>query len=107
MENKQEKNIGNFVEGEYLITINLAYIEKENIEKKLKTIEGVNVIKKFTIRDVYQIKIIPPGMPDDRKKDYISTKVEELKGLEYILDVEPVGKVQALNKKSGFKSNLD
>jgi len=106
MENKQEKNIGNFVEGEYLITIHPDYVGKENIENKLKTIEGVNVIRKFTISNAYQIKINPPEMPDDIKKDYISTKVKELKGLEYILDVEPVGKVQALDKKQDYKENL-
>ncbi len=103
MENKQEKNIGNFVEGEYLITINPKYVRKEDIAKKLKTIEGVNVIRKFTIRDIYQIKIIPPEMPDDIKKGYISTKVEELKGLEYILDIEPLGNVHASNNEQDFK----
>ena len=105
MENKQEKNIGNFVEGEYLITINPDYAGKEDIEKKLKTVEGVKVIRKFTIRDIYKIKIIPPEIPDDIKKGYILTKVKELKGLEYILYVEPVGKVQASNNEQDFKPN--
>ncbi len=105
MENKQERNIENFVEGEYLITIHPDYVGKEDIEEKLKTIEGVDVIRKFTISNAYQIKIIPPEMPDDIKKGYISTKVEELNRLEYILRIEQFSEVQALNKKQDYKSN--
>ena len=107
MENKQEKNIGNFVEGEYLITIDPAYVGKDNIDNKLKTIDGINIIKKFSLKEIYHIKIESPKetVEEDKKSDYVLKKVEELKGLEYILRVEPTGEVQALNKKQDFKLN--
>jgi len=104
---EQEKNLGEFVEGEYLITIKPDYVEKENIEDKLKDIEGINIIRKFSLKEVYHIKIESPEeiVEEDKKSDYILKKVEELKGLEYILDVEPTGKVRALDKKQDYKEN--
>ena len=107
MENKQKKNIENFVEGEYLITIDPDYVGKENIDNKLKTINGINIIKKFSLKEIYHVKIESPKeiVEEDKKSDYISTKIEELKGLEYILYVEPVGKVQASNEEQDFKPN--
>ena len=104
---EQEKNLRDFVEGEYLITIKPDYVERENIEEKLKNIEGINIIRKFSLKEIYHVKIESPKeiAEEDKKSDYILKKVEELKGLEYILRVEPTGKVQALDKKQDYKEN--
>lgn len=104
---EQEKNLGEFVEGEYLITIKPDYVEKENIEDKLRNIEGINIIKKFSLKEIYHAKIEPPKeiVEEDKKSDYVLKKVEELKGLEYILYIEPLGEVHALNKEQNYKEN--
>ena len=67
----------------------------------------MKIIKRFILKEIYHIKIESPKeiAEEDKKSDYISTKVRELEGLEYILRIEPLGEVEALNKKQDFKSN--